>query len=181
VSASEKFPPKPVPLVAATIRRQRRASTTLMIRAKGQGFTLFEIVIAMIIVGALAAIAIPSYRDYVEKARISKAKMEIAAIAASLKRHWDDNRQYPASLNVLGPLPNDPWNNPYQYLAIDIVPAPNRGELRKDKNLNPLNSDFDLYSMGKDGRTVKPLTGAMARDDVVRADNGRFIGLATDH
>jgi len=150
--------------------------------APQRAYTLIEILIAVAVMGALAAIAIQSYQKYVEKARISRAIMEISGIATNLNHYREDNRQYPPSLNVIySTLPVDPWGNPYQYLAIDITPAPNRGAVRKDKNLNPLNSDFDLYSMGKDGRTVKPLTGAHARDDIVRAGNGRFIGLATEH
>lgn len=154
----------------------------MLTRSKQCAFTLIEIMIVLAVIGALSAIAIPNYQAYVERSRVAKAVMEISMIAGSLKMYWEDARQYPASLTaVVNPVPIDPWGNPYQYLAIDISPAPNRGAVRKDKNLNPLNSDFDLYSMGKDGRSVKPLTGAHARDDVVRADNGRFTGLAADH
>jgi general secretion pathway protein G len=53
--------------------------------------------------------------------------------------------------------------------------------VRRDKNLNPLNRDFDLYSVGKDGQTQTQLTAARARDDIVRAGNGSFIGKAEDH
>jgi len=150
--------------------------------ARQRAYTMIEILIVVAVVGALAAIAIQSYQKYVERAQISRAVAEISGIAANLYHYREDNRQFPPSLNVIyRTVPVDPWGNPYQYLAIDISPAPNRGAVRKDKNLNPLNSDFDLYSMGKDGQTVKPLTGAKARDDVVRAGNGRFIGLATEH
>ena len=51
----------------------------------------------------------------------------------------------------------------------------------KDKSLHPLNSDYDLYSMGKDGASTGPLTAKASRDDVVRANDGRFIGLAKDY
>ena len=39
---------------------------------------------------------------------------------------------------------------------------------------------FDLYSKGKDGASVSPLTAKMSRDDIVRAYNGKYIGLAAD-
>ena len=150
--------------------------------SRQRAFSLIEIMIVVAVIGALGAIAVPSYQSYVERSRVAKAVMEISMIAGVLKPYWEDNRQYPPSLSVvLIPVPIQPWGTPYQCLASDIQPSPNRGAVRKDKNLNPLNSDFDLYSMGKDGRTVKPLTGAAARDDIVRADNGRFIGLATEH
>lgn len=50
---------------------------------------------------------------------------------------------------------------------------------RKDRFLVPINTDFDLYSMGRDGESVPALTAAKSRDDVVRAANGAFIGLAS--
>ncbi|MCP5251868.1 MAG: hypothetical protein H6939_09135 [Burkholderiales bacterium] len=45
----------------------------------------------------------------------------------------------------------------------------------------PINSDYDLYSMGKDGASVSPLTAKASRDDIIRANNGRFIGRAADY
>jgi general secretion pathway protein G len=73
----------------------------------------------------------------------------------------------------------DPWGNPYQYLRIDE--STSKGEKRKDKFLNPVNSDYDLYSMGKDGATALPFTSARGRDDIVRANNGQFLGLAEEY
>jgi general secretion pathway protein G len=57
----------------------------------------------------------------------------------------------------------------------------NRGQMRKDRNLVPINTDFDLYSMGKDGETVMPLTTPKSQDDIVRASNGAFVGLGSDY
>ena len=45
----------------------------------------------------------------------------------------------------------------------------------------PVNSDFDLYSMGADGESSAPFTAKNSHDDVVRANNGAFIGLAEDY
>ena len=56
-----------------------------------------------------------------------------------------------------------------------------RGSARKNKNLVPINSDFDLYSIGKDGASVAPLLAAKSRDDVIRANDGRFHGLASNY
>ncbi len=54
------------------------------------------------------------------------------------------------------------------------------GQARKDRFLVPINSDYDLYSLGKDGRSVAALTAKDSRDDVVRASDGAFIGLASN-
>lgn len=148
------------------------------------GLTIIELMMAILVLGALAAIALPSYQNYREKVRIHQAVTDIAGIAANLKAYQLDNRYFPPTLNTLpmyNPVPKDPWGQPYEYLAIDIDPAPSKGAVRKDKNMNPLNSDFDLYSMGPDGKTAKPLTAAAAQDDIVRANNGAFIGVAKDH
>ncbi len=40
----------------------------------------------------------------------------------------------------------------------------------------PINSDYDLYSKGPDGASQGPLTAKASRDDIIRANNGRFIG-----
>ncbi|MEJ2180091.1 MAG: hypothetical protein P8Y28_06530 [Gammaproteobacteria bacterium] len=59
--------------------------------------------------------------------------------------------------------------------------AKNKGSVRKDKNLTPVNSDYDLYSAGKDGLTRLPFTAQQSQDDIVRCNNGSFIGLALDY
>ena len=68
----------------------------------------------------------------------------------------------------------------YQFLNI-IDGNPPAADVRKDGALNPLNSDFDLYSMGEDGESQAPLNAALARDDIVRANNGAFVGRAKDY
>jgi general secretion pathway protein G len=52
-------------------------------------------------------------------------------------------------------------------------------ECRKDRNLVPINTDYDLYSMGADGKSVPPLTAMASRDDIIRANDGQYIGLAS--
>ena len=79
-----------------------------------------------------------------------------------------------------GPLPVDPWGRPYAYLNIAAAGG-GVGGFRKDKNLNPLNTDFDLYSSGKDGASSGPLSAQDSRDDIVRANNGSFIGKGEDY
>lgn len=55
------------------------------------------------------------------------------------------------------------------------------GKLRKDKNLVPINSDFDLYSKGPDGQSASPLTASISQDDIVRGRNGTFFGKASEY
>jgi len=59
-------------------------------------------------------------------------------------------------------------------------PCGSIGHARKDRFLVPINSDFDLYSMGKDGQSVGPLTAQKSHDDIIRANDGGYYGLASN-
>ena len=76
-------------------------------------------------------------------------------------------------------LPKDPWGRDYQFLNFSAPGA--NGQIRKDHNLHPLNTDFDLYSLGKDGKSQAPLTAKASHDDVIWARDGAFVGLAEDY
>jgi general secretion pathway protein G len=52
------------------------------------------------------------------------------------------------------------------------------GKARKNQFLVPLNSDYDLYSTGQDGDSQSPLKAKVSRDDIIRANDGAYIGLA---
>ena len=73
----------------------------------------------------------------------------------------------------------DPWGRPYVFLNI-IDGNPNISSVRKDGSLNPLNTDYDLYSLGKDGDSKAPLNAGESRDDIVRANDGAYIGRGED-
>jgi len=144
-----------------------------------QAFTLIEIIIVMAIIGILAAVAVPAYDKYMERTRVAQAVVDISVMSVTIVKYMDQYNVPPDTLSQIdmqGKL--DPWNNPYVFT--NLVSANGRGSARKDKNLNPLNSDFDLYSMGKDGQSRLPLSPKVSQDDVIRARDGRFIGLAKD-
>jgi len=54
------------------------------------------------------------------------------------------------------------------------------GSVRKDRFLAPINTDFDLYSMGPDGDSRAQLSAQPSRDDIIRAANGSYFGLAQE-
>jgi general secretion pathway protein G len=149
------------------------------------GFTLIELMIVVAIVGILSSIAIPSYLKYMEKNKETTAISDIGTISWKLKAiMMEDPTALPpdlATINVGNILPLiDPWGNPYEYLPISGRPG-NLNNARKDHNLHPINSDFDLYSMGPDGQSNKPLTSGQSRDDIIRANDGAFIGKASTY
>jgi general secretion pathway protein G len=142
--------------------------------------TIVELMVALCVGAVLLGIALPSYRSYRERVLVAQAKHDIAAMSAIIANSYHNNRAYPGSLAEAG-LGNmrDPWGNPYGYLNLGDNNA--RGHARKDHSLVPINTDFDLYSMGPDGRSAPPLTAKHSRDDIVRANNGAFIGVAADY
>ena len=150
-----------------------------------KGLTLMELMIVMAIIGTLATIAVPSYIRYKEKARVAAAIAEIRMMEKQIKNYFVENNDYPLSLSDLGKgIFIDPWGNPYRYLKIAGVDHNGKGKTdkrRKDHFMVPVNSDFDLYSMGPDGRSNAPFTAKQSRDDVVRANDGQFVGLASEY
>ncbi|MEO8133074.1 MAG: prepilin-type N-terminal cleavage/methylation domain-containing protein [Betaproteobacteria bacterium] len=147
--------------------------------ARSPGFTLVEIFIAVAIAGILMAVAISRYSDYRDRLQLSQAVADIEAVSVLVSQYILDAGLPPDSLAQVGAAGKlDPWGRPYEYF--NLATAKGNGKARKDKKLNPLNSDFDLYSVGKDGKSSSPLTAKGSRDDVVRALDGRFVGLASD-
>lgn len=120
-----------------------------------QGFTLIEILLVVVIIGALAAMIIPRLTGRSEQAKTAVAKADIEShIATALKLYELDNGNFPTTTQGLDALqkkpdtspvasnwngpyvekkPVDPWGNPYVY------ESPGRHRL-----------DYDLSSQGKD-------------------------------
>ncbi len=121
-----------------------------------QGFTLIEIMVVVVILGILAAIAVPRIMNRPDTARITKAKQDIRVMEGSLKLYRLDNFSYPStdqglralvekpagepeaknwkSGGYLDRLPKDPWGNQYQYLSPGV-----KGEV-------------DIFTLGADNR-----------------------------
>lgn len=146
---------------------------------RASGLTLIELAIVLAIIAVLAGAAIPKFNDYRERIRVAQAITDIAEINLRLRDYMLDHVP-PPDLNAIDAAEMlDPWGAPYVYF--NVRTAQGYGGVRKNKNLVPINSDFDLYSKGKDGVTSGPLTAGPSRDDVILANDGAFIGLASDY
>jgi len=165
---------------------------------KTAGFTLLELMIVVAIIGTLSAIAIPSLISYRTKAKIALAISEIKLLEQEIKLYETANMGLPDDLSEvrLGNM-SDPWGSPYQYLKIAEYADDDEDDTgkkekdkkekgkkeakpREDKSNVQVNLDFDLYSMGKDGKSKSRFTDKASLDDIVRANNGNFIGLASE-
>jgi general secretion pathway protein G len=164
----------------------RRRNAVTRIRAGGlrraaRGFTLLELIMALIVIGVVTALAISTYSSYVKRSRNSVAMRDIGRIQLAVDRYAlnHDGATPPdlGAVNMAGLA--DPWGHEYVYLSFAGLRG--TGAMRKDRNLVPINTEYDLYSKGADGATAAPLTARASRDDIVRANDGAFIGLAADY
>ena len=63
-------------------------------RTAHAGFTLIELMIALAIVGILAAYAVPSYREYVVRGQLSEAYSTLGSLRVQAEQFYQDNRTY---------------------------------------------------------------------------------------
>ena len=173
-------------------------------RRRIAGFTLIELMLVVAIIGVLASLAGVRYLGYVEKARVARTIAEIRSIARLIDSlDVEDDGELPVDLaEIEVDSMVDPWGNPYHYLLIQgglppgmsqaetelphVAAPPDGGggggnvisKARKDRFMVPINSDYDLYSAGADGQTKPTLQNPVSRDDVIRAGDGSYYGIA---
>ena len=152
--------------------------------AGGRGFSLLELLLAITIIGILSAIAIPSYRGYLDNNKVQTAISDIRYIQVCIERYYTETFQYPPTITTIAScLPNngnDPWGNPYVYLNIINGGHGIHGQVRKNFATNPINTLYDLYSIGKDGQTHVQVSNNGGKDDIVLGRDGAFVGLGKD-
>jgi general secretion pathway protein G len=102
---------------------------------------------------------------------------DIRNIVSLLDIYYLENNEYPNNFDKVGVgALRDPWGTPYQYVNLKT----DYGERRKDNSENPINSFYDLWSNGKDGKTHKQVSKKEGRDDIIRARDGEFIGYGRE-
>lgn len=145
-------------------------------RHRRRAFTIVEVLATTVVVGILATVATVKYKQHVEKVKIGKAILELQGMNLQISVM----NPVPASLADIGRGDlKDPWGNPYEYLRFDLSGPGDPPGARMDRSLRPLNSFFDLYSKGPDGVSTLPITSSRARDDIIVAGDGKYVGTAS--
>jgi type IV pilus assembly protein PilE len=92
-------------------------------RKEFAGFTMIEVMVTVAIVGILAAIALPSYSEYIMRSKIIDGTTKLGDFKSKMDKYFSDNRTY---LNTAGTacgiLPPAP--NPGDYFAVTCLPPP---------------------------------------------------------
>ena len=114
-------------------------------------FTLIELMLVVVIIGALAAMVVPRLVGRSTQALISAAKGDISSIASALKLFEMDNGRFPTTSEGLNALMVEPswankWNGPY----LEKRPLDPWGNEYKYVSPGKNHPDFDLSSMGPD-------------------------------
>lgn len=74
-------------------------------KAKQKGFSLIELMIVVAIIGVLAAVAIPAYSDYTNKARVANALTTISNAKLQVSEYYNTNGSFPSTATASFTMP----------------------------------------------------------------------------
>ncbi len=170
--------------MCTNVKRIRQLLTAQRFARQGRrGFTLLELLMVAGILGTLATLTFPNFMKVMADSKVLEAISEIRVLAATARDHKLVNGVLPDDFSKMGLTdPLDPWGNKYEYLLIEgqmNVYSPGK-KPRQDMFLRPINRDFDIYSRGPDGESAENLTMPDSLDDIIRANDGLFVGSVSD-
>jgi general secretion pathway protein G len=148
-----------------------------------RGIAVARVLVVIAIVAIVSTVALPISRDHLDSTHVTQAIADIGAIEIAISRYQAQNRgELPgtlADLSLSAEQWRDPWGSAYQYRNLEVDTAPDQA--RTDYDRGTVNRDYDLYSMGKDGRSALTFGSPLARDDVVRGLSGSYYGSVAEY
>lgn len=89
------------------------------------GFTLIEAMVTVAVLAIVAAIALPSYAEFVQRGKLVEARVGLADMRTRLEQHFLDARAYPAACVAPADGPAPPGQiylpGPTRYFTIDCA------------------------------------------------------------
>lgn len=92
---------------------------------KEEGFTLVELMVVVAIIGLLSAVAVPNFKKYQAKSKVSEAKLQLSAAYTAQQAFFSDYNIYHNCLAYMGFDPYAEWANRYYAIGIDQAAAIN--------------------------------------------------------
>ena len=111
---------------------------------KQSGFTLIELMIVVTIIGVLASIAVPVYRDYTIRTRVSETASIFAPVKAEIALFYSENGTLPMALSEMPRVAQTPVSYEGEYVAmLQLFAGPTTVEitLKTDPRLGPPDPD----------------------------------------
>ena len=105
-------------------------------RKKEEGFTLIELLVVIIIIGILAAIALPSFLSQANKAKQSEGKQYISSLNKGQQAYYVENNSFGTTVTALGIGLKTQTSN-YVY-SLDVATSASATSLAKPTNLEAL-------------------------------------------
>jgi general secretion pathway protein G len=135
-------------------RRSAQQGFTFSRRSAQQGFTLMEMLVVLVVIGLIAAVAIPQVMKLLESAKHKAARIQLETLSQSLAYYQLDIGAYPSTAQGLralwqSPAGTETWNGPYVRQEQQLLDPWGQPFVYRAPGQS---GKFDLISLGADGK-----------------------------